>query len=655
MALRLFLAIGFCIWVRTEAGQLLPVDYFFKPFEYREMLLSPNGKHLGALVPWGEQSALIVIDLDTRKLNIVGRQRRWDVIDFMWKGNDWLIFKMGFKGYDGGGLYVVDRQGSKAPRVLIKPVGYQIEESRFDNPRFEKARLVEVLDLLHDHPDEILIESVELRGNDLDQLNESGFPNVYRLNVRTGKLTLEEKNPGNVLAWLTDRTGVVRLGLIVESSEWAFRYRTTADGAWKVTARFKLLAPSISPVAFDEDNQTLIVFSEVGRDTTALCTYDIAKNEIKELLCAHERYDIDESIILSREKKLIGVRFNTDRPATQWFTPELARAQKALDLTLTNRVNEIRSLSATGDLALVHSFSDRTPGVFYLYDLARRKIEKISEIAEWIKPEDMAQMVPIQYQARDGLGIHGYITLPVKGPTNQLPMVVYPHGGPWSRDIWGFDREVQFLANRGYAVLQVNFRGSTGYGMRFREAGYKQWGLKMQDDITDGVKWAIEKGIADPGRIAIYGASYGGYAAVAGLAFTPELYRCGVSYVGVTDLSMLIKEVPRKRQYQRSGYEQMVGDPKTESKLLSDLSPVNQAQNIRVPVLLAYGKWDSRVSAEHGRQLEQALKRHGRKVEFMLEDEGHGFSQPETVLRFHRRLEKFLGENMLPLRAMDGK
>jgi dipeptidyl aminopeptidase/acylaminoacyl peptidase len=261
----------------------------------------------------------------------------------------------------------------------------------------------------------------------------------------------------------------------------------------------------------------------------------------------------------------------------------------------------------------------------------------------------MAPMQPIRYPSRDGLTIRGYLTTPTGTSRERLPLVVNPHGGPWHRDSWGFDAEVQFLASRGYAVLQMNFRGSTGFGRRFFEASFGEWGRAMQDDVSDGVRWAVEQGVADPARVAIYGASYGGYAALAGLTGTPELYACGVSYVGVSNLFTWFEAIPPYWKPYLEMMHEMVGHPERDAARLRDTSPFFNADKIRVPLLVAQGGNDPRVRKQESDQIVTALKERGVDVAYLLrDDEGHGFVKEENQFAFYRELERFLATQLKP-------
>ncbi len=297
---------------------------------------------------------------------------------------------------------------------------------------------------------------------------------------------------------------------------------------------------------------------------------------------------------------------------------------------------------------LVRTYSDRSLGGYYFYDRGSDQISKITDVSPWLNEGDMASMKPIQYTTRDGLTIYGYLTLPNGVDPVGLPVVVNPHGGPWARDNWGYNPEVQLLASRGYAVLQMNFRGSVGYGRAFWEASFKEWGKTMQDDITDGVKWLVEQGIADPERIAIYGGSYGGYATLAGVAFTPDLYTCAIDYVGVSNLFTFMKTIPPYwKPYLDMMYE-MVGNPNTEDSLrMREASPVFHIDNIKSPLLVVQGANDPRVNIDESDQIVKALRDNGVEVPYLVKyDEGHGFRNEENKIEFYKVMLGFLAKHI---------
>ncbi|HNI46190.1 MAG TPA: S9 family peptidase, partial [Chitinophagales bacterium] len=311
------------------------------------------------------------------------------------------------------------------------------------------------------------------------------------------------------------------------------------------------------------------------------------------------------------------------------------------------RCRHLGRIKTAEDKILVRTISDRSKGTYYLYDVEKDTMTFLANVAPWLKANELAQMKPIQYTSRDGLTIHGYLTLPNGVEAKNLPVVVNPHGGPWFRDQWMFNPEVQFLANRGYAVLQINFRGSTGYGRQFWEDSFKQWGLNMQNDITDGVQWLIEQGIANPKRIAIYGASYGGYATLAGVTFTPDLYACAIDYVGVSNLFTFMNTIPPYwKPYLEMMYE-MVGHPEKDAELLRATSPVFHVDKIKAPLFVVQGRHDPRVNIDESDQIVAALQARGVDVQYMVkDDEGHGFMNQENKFELYKAIEAFFATHL---------
>ena len=327
----------------------------------------------------------------------------------------------------------------------------------------------------------------------------------------------------------------------------------------------------------------------------------------------------------------------------------MAQLQAMIDRALPGAANTVIGASEDESQIMIRSWSDRQPGVFYLLDRQRQQLRKIFDTAPWLRPARLARTLPLQYAARDGLVIHGYLTLPHGAAKTNLPLVVLPHGGPWVRDVLSYDPDVQFLASRGYAVLQVNYRGSPGYGEAFSKAGRHQIGKGIQNDITDGVKWAIQAGIADRRRIAIVGSSYGGYSAEWALTNTPELYRCGVSIAGVSDWLRIIK-VENHQEETRIAYrywKEQIGDPDTDETTLREISPIYHVDRIRAPIFVAHGQEDPVVPISQSRRLVAALKDRGLPYEEMFRPaEGHGFSSYEDRLELYRRMGEFLDKNM---------
>lgn len=606
----------------------LPVETFFRNFQYSAVQISPDGTCVAVLAPVENRIGLAIVDFQTKKANWAFSDSTADVEWFEWATTNRLVFGLGKDGYVSPGLLAVNKDGTQ-PVTLV---------------RVGDGRTL-LLDVLPDSTNEILVTSIVGVSHPPDSLWL--FPDVDRMNLFSGKMVRQMKNPGKAFGWVADHKGVVRIALIKEETSFRILHRSEPSAQWETLTEFKWNEDGFVPEAFESDNRTLLVTAVGDGDTDALYTYDVAAKHLKRLAFRNAEADVERLIFSGRKRELIGVSYEGERPAIYWFSPHFRALQASVDLALTNTVNLLINTSRDGTKAVFLATSDRTPGTYYLVDTGSMKLRKLCDAADWIKPEEMCRMKPIEYTARDGLKIHGYLTLPLDCAGTNLPMVVNPHGGPALRDTWGFDPAVQFLANRGYAVLRVNFRGSTGYGRSFREAGYRQWGLKQQDDITDGVKWAIAQGIADPRRIAIIGASYGGFAALTGLEKTPELYRCGVSYAGVTDVVRTVDPSAPTLTMLKLFLAETVGDLKKDKKELKEISPISQVDKIQAPVFLAYGELDPKVPIATARTLAKALKQRGKLYDFLVKkDEGHGFHKEANKIEFWKKVDEFLSANM---------
>jgi dipeptidyl aminopeptidase/acylaminoacyl peptidase len=624
-------------------GTELPVETFFRNYEYNEAMLSPDGEFLGVLAPDANRVGLSIFDLRNKTARWAFADRLADVDSFFWLTTNRLAFRLSHDGYAESGLMAVDRDGKRAVR-LIGAKGAMANVGR----RLAVDWGTHFLSFLPGSTDEFLVTSLE-KSHAADSATLLRFADVYRMNFFTGQTSLEVKNPGHVISWVVDDRGVVRAGVALYLTRFQVLYRDSAGVPWEKIADYNYEEDGILPVAVAADNRTLLVASHGGEDHQAIYTFDPKTRKIVDLAFRHADVDVQDEI-RSRNNHLVGVLCQADRPEVYWFESNRVRWQQAVDKVLTNTVNRLVSASADGAKVVFVAVSDRSPGTYYLFDTKAMRLEKLFEVAEWIHLEEMADMRPIKFQARDGLTLHGYLTLPPGTSGKNLPLIVNPHGGPRARDVWGFDPEVQFLANRGYAVLRVNFRGSTGYGLSFLKAGNLEWGMKQQDDITDGVKWAIDQGIADSKRVCIYGASYGGFAALRGLESTPELYRCGISYAGVIDIEATLKThldwtmrnpVPRLR-IAEAGLMEMLGEKKEQKEHWKDISPLSHVDQIQVPVLLAYSEYDPRVPISTARSLAKELKKSGKLYDFMVKDnEAHGFHQEANKIALWKKVDEF--------------
>jgi dipeptidyl aminopeptidase/acylaminoacyl peptidase len=361
------------------------------------------------------------------------------------------------------------------------------------------------------------------------------------------------------------------------------------------------------------------------------------------LIFEHPEVDVSDLRFSRKRKVLTSISYLTWKLERKFLDDEIKNIYERLSKDLGNYDVSIIDMNKAEDKFLIRTHSDRSLGSYYFYDKNTDKLIKLADVGPWLKENELAEMKHISYVSRDGLTINGYLTLPPGKVPKNLPALFIVHGGPWARDAWEYDPEVQFFASRGYAVMQVNFRGSIGFGRKFWEASFKQWGKSMQDDISDGVNWLINQGIADPKRIAIYGGSYGGYAALAGLTMTPDLYACGVDYVGVSNLFTFMNTIPPYwKPFLEMMYE-MVGNPEKDKELMTAASPVYNVDKIKAPLFIAQGRMDPRVNVNESDQMVEALKKRGIDVPYMVKDnEGHGFHNEENRFEFYEAMEKFL-------------
>lgn len=601
----------------------IPLEDFFRNSERTGYQLSPDGSYISYMAPYKDRLNVFVRrvdESDEHAIRITNETER-SVAGYMWADNQRLLYMKDTAGDENYQLYGVHRDGSDDRAYTA-----------FDGVR------TSLIDDLEEQQGVVMIG--------MNKRNPEVF-DPYRLNIETGELTLLAENPGNIQGWMTDHNGRLRVATaIVDGVNTQILYRDTEDVPFKpvLTTNFRDV---VSFMEFTPDNKEVYAATNLHRDKTILVRMNPATCEELEVLYENERYDIASISYSRKRKKLLSVYCTGHKePIRHYFDAEEEQLRQRIKAHFPNQRYGIADTDKAEANYLIYVGGDRTRGSYWHYNALTDEAKKIADLAPWIKSDEMNAMHPVCYTTRDGLQIEAYLTLPdglTPDTAKQLPIVVNPHGGPWARDCWGYSSEVQFLSNRGYAVFQMNFRGSTGYGRHFLEASYKQWGLKMQDDITDGVKWLIEKGIANPNRIAIYGGSYGGYATLAGLTFTPDLYACGIDYVGVSNLFTFMQTIPPYwRPMLEMMYEQ-VGHPEYDADQLAATSPALHADKIKVPLFVAQGANDPRVNKAESDQMVEALRQRGVVVEYMVKDnEGHGFHNQENRFDFYRAMERFL-------------
>ncbi len=619
-----FLLINNSITAQTTMdAKQIPLEDFFKNPEKTSYQISPDGNYFSFRAPYENRMNIFVQKRGEEKAVRLTAETDRDIAGYFWPNNEQVLYIKDDGGNENFKLYGVNIDGTN---VIC-----------FTD--FEDVR-TQIIDDLEDIPGEIIIG--------MNKRNPQIF-DPYRLDLKTGDMEMIAENPGNIQGWIFDHEGKLRVATTIDGTNTSLLYRETEKDEWKtvLTTDFK---ESLSPAFFTFDNKNIYAISNLGRDKTAVVEFDIINGKETKTLYENKHNDVDAVHYSKKRKVLTSASYTSTKRQRHFFDKETEKLFKNLEKHLGDYELGISGSNKNEDIYIVRTYSDRSLGAYYIYDVNADKIEKITEVSPWINEEAMASVTPIEYTSRDGLTIHGYLTLPngltLKSAKN-LPVVVNPHGGPWARDGWGFNPEIQFLANRGYAVLQMNFRGSTGYGREFLEASFKQWGRTMQDDITDGTNWLIEKGIADPEKIAIYGGSYGGYATLMGLVKEPKLYAAGVDYVGVSNLFTFMNTIPPYwKPYLDMMYE-MVGDPKADSLMMREVSPVFFVDEIEAPLFIAQGANDPRVNKDEADQMVEAMKAKGTEVEYMVkEDEGHGFHNEENRFDFYRAMEAFLNKHL---------
>jgi dipeptidyl aminopeptidase/acylaminoacyl peptidase len=603
---------------------LIPREVLFGNPERMSPRLSPDGKRLAYLAP---RSGVLNVwvgpvggGLDDFEPVTDDRMRGIRV--FFWAEDDRHI------------VYLQDEGGDENWRVHA--VEAATREDRDLTP-FDDVQ-ARIVDKSRHFPDVLLVA--------LNRENPE-VHDIYRLTLSTGDLELAARNPGSVVGWIADAHFRVR-GAMGATADGGFELllRDAEDEDWRTILGWdKEDALSSAPVSFTESGEKIYLLDSRGANASRLVLLDLQSGAI-ETLVEDPRYDVGQ--VLTDPETHEAQAAAVERARTEWVV---------LDDRIREDFDTIEGIDR-GDFAvasrdradenwLIAFNADEGGASYYAFDRNGRRGEHLFDARPDLAEYDLARMEPISFTSRDGLTIEGYLTLPPGKPARPMPTVLNVHGGPWARDGWGYDPEAQWFANRGYACLQVNYRGSTGYGKGFLNAGNKEWGARMHDDLVDAVGWAVEEGVADPGRVAIFGGSYGGYAALVGATFTPDLFRCAVDIVGPSSLITLITSIPPYWKPLLSTFHERVGNPDTEEEFLKSRSPLFSVDRVRIPMLIAQGANDPRVKQAESEQFVAAMKEKGIDHEYLLfEDEGHGFARPENRLIFYAAAERFLAKHL---------
>jgi acetyl esterase/lipase len=654
-----WLAAVLCTGTATLAGaqSAIPLLTFFANEDIGAARLSPSGRYLALSVPaTSGRMVLAVVPVDSEKAPVVVASASWtDINSFEWVNDDRLVYNTidlqsptWHQGF-GPGLYSVRRDGSEA-RQLIR--------SRWDVVTTGTNISSNVL-----APNHALLSVPRNGGNDVivgeyifDNLGNLQSITPKRLNVAAGRSQIAALGyPAGALDWVFDRNGEPRAVHTIGGGISQVFWRDAAANTWRSMFKVPTLREPWLPLAVDGADQ-LYVLTESGTDSTlVLKRFDFKAEKPEDLpLASTPGFDVNPTLMFDRldEKRLVGIRVDTDAETTVWLDPERKKLQELADARFPGRVNRLHCRDCFGEGALlVESFSDRDPGTYSIYRPLTQTWTTIGRARRAVDPRQMAALDLHRIKARDGLDLPVWVTTPPGKASGPRPAVVLVHGGPWLRGTeWKWNADAQFLASRGYVVIEPEFRGSMGFGQRHFRAGFKNWGTSMQDDVADAVRWAADKGIVDGKRVCIAGASYGGYATFMGAIRHPDLYRCGVAWVAVTDPRLMFEETwanDLSREAQRYQLPAMLGDPVKEADMLKAATPVERAKEIKIPILMAFGLDDRRVPLEHGKRMRAAMQAAGQQPEYVVYDgEGHGWQKVENRIDFWTRVEKFLAKNL---------
>jgi len=627
--------------VQAQARQAIPLEQFLKRDVFSSMRISPTGEFIAAVVPQEDRSALVI--LRRSDMSITGKvvlPSKTYIADYNWVNPNRILFTIGEKAGElnqprpTGEIYGVNADGGGQGSALIGfrsgNRGTAVGQSKFNGGN--------VISTLRNDDDNVLIAYSD----------GTEFPSVHRMNVYTGAHIAVAKAPVRNASFSVDPLGVVRFASGADSDrKTRTYYRADAKSEWELINDEKLTGLGLSAVGYSADGKIAYLESEEDSGPNGVYSFDTA-TKTKKLVARDNTVDPGNYLFSPIDGSLYGVVYQDGKPRTEYINPdnEFAKLHESLQASLSSQVLIMNSFSADGNMAIVVGYADNVPGDYYFLDRKANKLDYLTSRNSWFKPEMLATMKPVYFIARDGTPLEGYLTTPVGSNGKNLPLIVNPHGGPFGpRDEWGYNPDVQILAANGYAVLQVNYRGSGGYGRSFMHLGYRQWGRTMQDDLTDATRWAISEGIANKNRICMYGASYGGYSSIMAVAKEPDLYRCAFGNVGVYDMTAMYHtgDIPDSKSGENF-LEETLGHQDLDS-----ISPNKLADRIKVPVYLAAGREDARAAPVHTKMMAEALKKAGKPVDMVIYDgEGHGNFLLKNRIDFYQRLLGFLDKNIGP-------
>jgi dipeptidyl aminopeptidase/acylaminoacyl peptidase len=601
---------------QAAATPLIPRAALFGNPERAQPQVSPDGTRLAYLAPDNGVLNVWVRSLDKDDARVVTSDTKRGIRFFAWQRDGaHIIYRQDRDGDENWHIYQTNLE-TRSTRDLTPFEGIQAQ--------FVAAE--------PEQPDAMLV-ALNVRDRTLHD--------VYRVNLRDGTAELDTQNPGDVSGWSADHTLTVRVAQAFgPDGGTILRVRDDAKAPWRELTKWGPDESFGGVAAFTPDGKGVYLVSSLGANAARLVEMDLATGESR-VIAEDPQYDVNDVMTHPTRHALEAVEFVRARSEWQPVDKSLEADFAALKQVRKGDF-KVESRDTTDRIWIVSYLADDAPVHYYAFDRASRKATPLFSNRPQLEGQPLAEMRPVSFKARDGLQLHGYLTLPAGSTGRKPPMVVNVHGGPWGRDTWGLDNEAQWLANRGYAVLQVNFRGSTGYGKQFLNAGDREWGGAMHTDLLDGKRWAIEQGHADPARVAIMGGSYGGYATLVGVAFTPDEFTCGVDIVGPSNLETLLKSIPPYWKTMAPIFHKRMGRLE-ETEFLKSRSPLYKAGEIKVPLLIAQGANDPRVKQAESDQIVEAMRKNSKPVEYyVFPDEGHGFARPENRMAFYAAAERFL-------------
>jgi len=616
---------GMALLVASCGGsqtELIPRSVLMGNPEKARARLSPDGTMLAYIAPYEDVLNVWVRTAGQTDDRVITQDDNRGIFRYFWSQDCSRI------------MYLQDKDGDENWRLY--DVDIETGDERDLTP-YEGVQ-VRIMDVSKRHPDSIIIAMNQ---------QDPRLHDVYRLDLESGELTMVARNPGNIVGWVTDYDLNVRGAMATTpTGEIDLLIRDSEDDNWETVLTWGAEDNMTSyPVTFSMDGGSVLMVDSRNANAGRLVSLDLATKEL-EIIAEDPQYDVSDVLLHPDTYEVQAVSFTKDR--NEWIVLDDAVAEDFDAIGgLSDGEFSITSFDDDYDTWLVAFVDDDGPVSYWVYERDTKDGEFLFNHRDALNQYALAPMEPISFESRDGLTIHGYITFPPDGERRHLPMVLNVHGGPWYRDTWGYNAEAQWLANRGYICLQVNFRGSTGYGKEFLNAGNKEWGRNMQHDLTDAVNWAVDQGYADPERVAIYGHSYGGYASLVGATFTPDLFACAVSGMGPSNLMTFINSVPPYWTTMLDMMYMRIGDPRTEEDLLRERSPLFRVDQIQIPMLIVQGANDVRVKQSESEQVVAAMEEKGLDVDYIVfEDEGHGFVKPENRIEFYAAAEEFLSRHL---------